>query len=93
MNIKFIQIDENGNTEVHEVYSFDEYQEKVYDYLEYIGYPQYVIDFDPKQVAQSIYTAMRIFYVANMGYRLAACSIFGATMNFQIMHRSDITKH
>ena len=56
-----------------------EYQDEVFDFLEYIGYPEYVEDFEPADVAQSLFNCARIFYTWDISPRLAALIIFGMT--------------
>ena len=61
-----------------------EYQEKVFDYLEYLGYPEYVLEFEPEAVAESM--AKTIFLLHNLySFRHCALFIFGCTFEFQIL--------
>lgn len=71
---------------------YDTYQENVFDYLEYLGYPEYITGFHPQSVAESLAPTMRRFYIGNMSFRLCALVIFGLTMTFQVM-RANSVKH
>lgn len=71
---------------------FHEYQEKVFNYLEYIGYPQYVSDFEPEGIAKSIFRVSVTFFICGQSHRMAAISIFGMSWEKikknQNIHRS-----
>jgi len=59
--------------------NFQRYSDEVFDYLEYIGYPDYVVDFEPEGVAQSLHGSITSFYLLGVSHRMAACAIFGIT--------------
>lgn len=69
---------------MHKV-SFVEYNECIFDYLEYIGYPEYILNFDPEQVARSLSQWITIMYEFHVSYRSAALTIFGITWQYQIV--------
>ena len=56
-----------------------DYNDKVLDYLEYLGYPEYVQWFESKSVAFFIAKVTLDFYNDGMSYRIAALTIFGLT--------------
>lgn len=62
-----------------------EYQEEVFKYLEYINYPDLVIEFEPECVANSIAKAVILFHLTGESYRMCAIAIFSLTMNYQII--------
>lgn len=61
------------------------YIDEVYDYLEYLGYPEYIEEFKEEDVAHSLYNAMQAFYRHNQSYRMCAIGIFALTMEYQII--------
>jgi len=65
--------------------TFPEYQEKVFDYLEYLGYPAYVIGFDPNDVAKSMAGACISMFALETSYRMCAIVIFSLTLTMQVM--------
>lgn len=65
--------------------NFIDYNEAVMDYLEYLGYPDYVTEFEPECVAKSITGANRTFWNCGMSIRMAALSNFGLTWTMQII--------
>lgn len=70
-----------------------DYDDEVFDYLEYLGYPDYVLQYDPSVVARSIANAIHIFERAGLSYRNCALSIFGLTWTYQIARVDGSTKH
>lgn len=80
--------------EDNNIMNFTNYQEKVLGYLEHIGYPELVNDFDVEQVAYAIAGTARTFYHYGNSYRLCAIVIFSLTMKHQIINRAQgMTKH
>ena len=65
--------------------SFTEYNEKVLDYLEYLEFDEMILEFEPADVARSIFSAASIFYMMGLSFRKCALSIYGLTMTYQIM--------
>lgn len=71
-----------------------EYQEQILNYLEYLGYPDYVTEFEPVDVARAISNAAIQFYSYNVSVRMAALTIFGLTWVHQIsVINNSVTKH
>ena len=64
---------------------YQEYTDKVLDYLEYLNYPDYIVDFYPEQVSASMQRAMIVCYMLDVSFRHAALVIFGVTMEQQIL--------
>jgi len=62
-----------------------EYMDKVLDYLEYLGYPEYVLEFNRDDVAKSMAGFAYELYIRKISYRMCAVSIFGHIMEMQIM--------
>jgi len=69
-----------------------EYHEEVLYYLEYLGYPDIVLGFEPIDVARSIASVVNIFRNEDVSVRFVALLIFGMTMNTQVMNPS-VTRH
>lgn len=70
------------------------YHDEVFAYLEYIGYPDYVLQYDPESIAKSVSASIHNFWSYGVSPRMAAISIFGLTMEFQVMCGvKDSTKH
>lgn len=66
------------------------YNDKVMDYLEYLGYPEYVESYEPEAVAKSLSNTIAImFYSSDWSYRMTALFCFGCTMVFQVMKYDD----
>lgn len=62
------------------------YMEEVMEYLEYIGYPDLTLYFDPMDVALSMARTIKIFYLDDLGsHRLAALIIYGMTWEYQVV--------
>lgn len=73
---------------------FINYQERVFSYLEYIGYPDLVIEFEPRDVARSISNAVKIFMKSGGSVRMCAITIFSLTMTEQIIPKAkEQVKH
>ncbi len=62
-----------------------EYGIQVVEYLEYIGYSDIVLDFEPMSVAMSMGYAIKDFYIGDLSYRMAALIIYGLTMEYQVI--------
>jgi len=71
-----------------ETRAFVKYTDDVLEYLEYLGYPEYVRTYDPEQVARSMHGAIRNLYEI-VSYRFCALTIFGATMEYQVMRKGQ----
>lgn len=70
-----------------------DYNNQVIDYLEYIGYPEYITMFEPIDVAETLAKANAIFFRNGLSYRMAALINFGLTMTMQVMPTiNDSTK-
>ena len=65
--------------------SLTNYNDAVIDYLEYIGYPYYVADFNTNDVARSVTNSIVRFWQLKISPRMAAISIFALTMELQVM--------
>ncbi len=62
------------------------YLEEVMNYLEYIGYPDLLMYFEPVEVATSMARTIKIFYLDDLGsHRLAALIIYGMTWEYQVV--------
>lgn len=61
-----------------------QYFEDVMNYLEYLNFPEYVMRFEPSDVARSTAKAILICQQMNFSYRMCALSIFGLTWEYQI---------
>jgi hypothetical protein len=70
--------------------SSSQYRDKVFEYLEHIGYPQYIMEFEPEDVAYSISNTIDIFYKDKASYRLCAICIFALTLKYQVMRVNRI---
>ncbi len=61
-----------------------EYNERVLRYLEYLEYPDLVLDFDPDDVGRAIGRTVRTFYEMGISFRMCALTIYGLTWAQQI---------
>lgn len=71
--------------QVIEVMTLQEFQEKVFDYLEYLGYPEYVVTYEPEDVARAIHKCALNMFEFGESYRMTALACFGATMYYQVL--------
>ena len=62
-----------------------EYSNKVLDYLEYLNYPDMVLDFEPLDVAISNGSCIAMNYRLGISYRMCALIIFSLTMECQVI--------
>lgn len=67
----------------------EEYQEKVLDYLEYIGYPELVNYFEAEDVAESLAKTIARLYILNISFRKCAIVIFSLTMEYQVKRYAE----
>lgn len=65
-----------------------EYYDKVFDYLEYLGYADYVTSFNPDDVAVTLAKSIWIFYTGGVSFRMCALINFGLTMEYQVLPSS-----
>lgn len=65
------------------------YQEEVFEYLEYIGYVEYITDYAAEDVARSINAACVSCKGQGLSPRMTACIIFGLTWTIQLKHLAD----
>ena len=65
----------------------NEYHELVFNYLEEIGYPEMILEFNEIEVAKSLAFAICMYHARGISWRMAACSIFGMTWETQIVPR------
>lgn len=71
-----------------------QYIENVFSYLEYIGYPAYVVEFEPRQVAMAIHKTIKLFHSQSFSHRICAISIFALTFEYQVIPTSkSAVKH
>lgn len=68
-----------------------EYTEQVLEYLEYIGYPEYVLEFSTQDVGRAIGGTCKTFFELDISVRLCALSIFGLTWENQVTNISGRT--
>jgi hypothetical protein len=61
-----------------------QYTEEVIEYLEYVGYPDFVTFFEPEDVAVAMNKTIALFYGFNLSPRMCALSIVGLTFHYQI---------
>ena len=66
-----------------------DYTDSVLRYLEYLGYPEYVVFFDERYVAAAIHGTVAEFYHNKMSFRLCALTIFSLTLNYQVMRKGE----
>ncbi len=69
------------------------YNEKVLDYLEYLGYPDYIQDFEPVPVAKALALTAIEFWGTGQSYRMCALVVFSLTLNYQIPQLSKGRVH
>lgn len=69
-----------------------EYTDKVLDYLEHIGYPDYITLYKPEDVALAMARTMVTFHKSNLSYRMCALVIFGLTW-WKISRNVNIEHH
>lgn len=76
------------------VEGFHEYGDKVFEYLEYLDYPELVSMFEVKDVAKSLHGAMFEMWLRGESTRMAAIIIFSLTMNMQVIPTvKEMIKH
>lgn len=63
----------------------NKYADQVENYLEYLGYPELVMEFEPESVARSMANAEITFWSFGLSFRICALTIFGLTMEYQIL--------
>lgn len=68
-----------------------EYDDKVMQYLEYLGYPYYVQFFRVEDVAKCAAHTINIMYRYKESYRMCALVIFGATWTYQLTRTDGVT--
>lgn len=61
------------------VESYIEFNEQVLDYLEYIGYPEMIIDYEPEAVALAMHNTSFKLFMIGTSYRMTALVIFALT--------------
>jgi len=69
-----------------EIQQVIEYQKQVLNYLEYLGYPEYVVTFNPNDVALSMARTCLAFYKMGNSVRMCAIVIFSLTLTMQLMN-------
>lgn len=57
-----------------------EYNDKVMDYLEYLGYPDYIMTYEPEDIARTLNRTITLFYLGNISWRIAAITNFALTI-------------
>lgn len=71
-----------------------EYFDRVFDYLEYLEYPELVVEFNPTDVARSLARTIDASESIGLTYRMCALVIFSLTWNMQILPLiKESTKH
>lgn len=60
------------------------FQEDVLNYLDYLGYPDWIQVFEPIAVSRAIATTTMLMYFANESVRMTALVIMGMTWRYQI---------
>ena len=74
-------------------FTFTEYTDKVVEYLEYLGYPDYVADFKVEDVAYAMHATIKTHYTFSLSYRFCAIVIFSLTLNYQVIpYANSLTK-
>ena len=68
--------------------TFDAYCDKVFDYMEYLGIPELIVDFDMTDVAKSFNTVLIAGYIRNITVRMCAIIIYSLTMNYHVIPAS-----
>lgn len=61
------------------------YLNEVMDYLEYLGYDEWILPYNEVQVAHSVTDVIYTFYKSGASVRMAALCIFGITFEVQII--------
>ena len=71
-----------------------EYTDKVHAELESLHYPEMVQEFSCQDVALSMGLSIISFYALGISYRMCALTIYGLTMEYQIMPQAArMVKH
>lgn len=66
------------------------YAEQVLDYLDYLGYPDYVLDFDPHEVARAMHKTQMYCFNFKVSYIMCSLIIFGMTWESQVIPLSKV---
>lgn len=62
-----------------------EYNDKVLEYLEEIGYPDLILEWEPDSVAKTISKCIRRHYELGVSHRKCAIVIWSLTMTMKII--------